>query len=76
MHVIEKVKFIILILSACTLLSFGKDSSSPSDTNSPSISDSTIPVVINEHIHSNLPADWINEYNTIYEQPEKPTITS
>jgi len=65
MNVIEKVKFIILIISACALLSFGKDSSSPSDTNSPSISDSTTPVVINEHIHSSLPADWINEYNTI-----------
>ena len=65
MNVIEKVKFIILIISACTLLSFGKDSSSPLDTNSPSISDSTTPVVINEHIHSSSPADWINEYNTI-----------
>ena len=65
MNVIEKVKFIILIISACTLLSCGKDSSSLSDTNSPSISDSTAPIVINEHIHSSLPADWINEYNTI-----------
>jgi hypothetical protein len=62
---IKKVKFIILIISACTLLSFGQDSSLPSDTNSPSISDSTIPVVINEYIHSSLPVDWINEYNTI-----------
>ena len=73
MNVIEKVKFIILIISAGTLLSFGKDSSSPLDTNSSSISDSTTPVVINEHIHSSSPADWINEYN--YEQPEKSTIT-
>ena len=29
------------------------------------VSDSTTPVVITEHIHSSLPADWINEYNTI-----------
>ena len=65
MNVIKKVKFIILIISACTLLSFGKDSSLPSDTNSPSISDSTTPVEINEYIHSSLPVDWINEYNTI-----------
>ena len=57
MNVIEKVKFIILIISACTLLSFGKDSSS--------LSGSKMPVVINEHIHNSLPVDWIDEYNTI-----------
>ncbi len=65
MNIIEKVKFIVFTISACTLLSCGKDGSSPSNTNSPSISDPTTPVVINEHIHSSLPADWINEYNTI-----------
>ena len=65
MNLIEKVKFMLLVISACTLLSCGKDSSLPSDTNSPSISDSTTPVVINEHIHSSLPVDWINEYHTI-----------
>ncbi|MDP6998713.1 MAG: hypothetical protein QF569_21680 [Candidatus Poribacteria bacterium] len=65
MNIIEKVKFIVFTISACTLLSCGKYSSSPSNTNSPSISDPTTPVVINEHIHSSLPADWINEYNTI-----------
>ena len=65
MNIVEKVKFIFFIISTCTLLSCGKDSSSPSNTNSPSISDPTTSVVINEHIHSSLPADWINEYNTI-----------
>ena len=64
-NIIEKVKFIILIISALTLLVFGKYSPAPSETNSPSISDSKTPVVINEHIHSSLPANWINEYNTI-----------
>ncbi|SVC07188.1 uncharacterized protein METZ01_LOCUS260042, partial [marine metagenome] len=59
------MKFIILIISACTLLSCGKDSSLRSDTNSPSVSDPRKSVVINEHIHISLPADWINEYHTI-----------
>ena len=35
------------------------------------VSDSTTPVVINEHIHSSLPADWINEYNTIMSNLKK-----
>ena len=55
----------LLVISTCTLLSCGKDSSLRSDTNSPSVSDPRKSVVINEHIHISLPADWINEYHTI-----------
>ena len=70
-NIIEKVKFIILIISALTLLVFGKDSPAPSETNSLSISDSKTPVVINEHIYRSLPANWINEYNTIVNNLKK-----
>ena len=59
------MKFIILILLAFTLLSGGKASSLPSDTNTLSMSNLIKPVVINEHLHSSLPADWINEYHRI-----------
>ena len=59
------MKFIILILLAFTLLSCGKASSSPSDTNTLSMSNLIKPVIINEHRHSSLPGDWINEYYRI-----------
>ena len=58
------MKFNTLILVALCLLSFERANPSPSDTNTPSIDD-LIPVVINEHLHHSLPADWINEYQKI-----------
>ena len=59
------MKFNTLILVACSLLSFTDSNPSPSDTNILSMSDLIEPVVINEHLHHSLPADWISEYRKI-----------
>ena len=59
------MKFNTLILVTFCLLSFARANPSPSDTNISSMSDLIEPVVINEHLHHSLPADWISEYRKI-----------
>jgi len=59
------MKFNTLILVVFSLLSFTESNPSPSDTNTLFMSDLIEPVVINEHLHHSLPADWISEYRKI-----------
>ena len=59
------MKSYTLILVAFCLLSLVRVNPSLSDTNTLSMSDLIEPVVINEHLHRSLPADWISEYRKI-----------